>query len=45
MTVNQKGHILNSEVYESVIDSNYRLTYKDVQSMITPDEKIEELEF
>jgi len=35
MQVDTKGHIIGSDVYESVIRSNHRLTYSDVETMTT----------
>ena len=32
--INQKWHIINTEVYESIIKSNHRLTYKEVDDVI-----------
>lgn len=31
MLVNKAGHVMESKVYESVIHSNFRLTYKDIE--------------
>ena len=44
MTINPKGHVIASEVYESIIKSNYRLTYNDVEKLTTG-ESLEETEF
>ena len=44
MTINPKGHVVASEVYESIIKSNYRLTYNDVEKLTTG-ESLEETEF
>ena len=44
MIINPKGHVIASEVYESIIKSNYRLTYNDVEKLTTG-ESLEETEF
>jgi len=42
--VNSQGHIQHSRVYESIIESDFRLTYKEVQDMIESGQK-QDLEF
>ncbi len=44
MIINPKGHVVESKVYESIIKSNYRLTYNDVEKLTTGKE-LEETEF
>ncbi len=38
MTVNNKGNVVDFEVFESVVNSCHRLTYNDVQSIFDGDE-------
>lgn len=34
MEIDQKGYVINSSIYPSVINSNYRMTYKNVNKML-----------
>ncbi len=40
MRVNKKGGVVSSEIVESVIRSTYRMTYKEVESIVNGDEEI-----
>lgn len=34
ITVNNAGHIMKTDVYESIIESNFRMTYKEVDEVL-----------
>ncbi len=34
MLINEEGHVIDHKIYPSVIDSKYRMTYEDVNSML-----------
>lgn len=39
MTINKQGKVIDHEIFESVINSNYRMTYDDVNEIIMRDNK------
>ncbi len=39
MDINNKGEVVNHNIYESVINSNYRLVYSDVSDILESDDK------
>lgn len=43
MKINEKGEVMEHEIVETVICTNYRMTYTDVNSIITGEEGGEEL--